>query len=168
MAHVSYWVLLLSSLLLWSSSKLVRGPEAQFCKDRGSVEHSMVSFCILHREWRLWLLCGKERMSCFEVLQSNPFRHCLKDHSRSSLAVPLLCTEQQVREKGFLNQAGCRMSVVRKAAGSGYLSAHQPEHFILTHKEGLFSKCDLSKTRGERALCQQNQARTMQPDLQHV
>lgn len=38
MAHVPNW-LLLHSLLLWSSfvaGKVVRGPEAQLCKDRGS------------------------------------------------------------------------------------------------------------------------------------
>ena len=99
-------------------------------------------------------LRGKERLSWPEVLQSNLW-HCLKAHSRSCLTVLPLFMEQHAWEEGLLNQTGCRISPVKKAAGSGYSSpelSHQPESFILTHKEGLLSKCDLSKP-GKKGPC---------------
>lgn len=89
-------------------------------------------------------------------LQSNLW-HYLKAHSRSSLAVLLLRTEQQVWEESLLNQTGCRVNVARKAAAAaaGYSSpdlSRQPENFILIHEKGLLSKCDLSKP-GKKGPC---------------
>lgn len=90
-------------------------------------------------------LCWKERLSRPEGLI---WRCCVKSHSRSSLTVLLQYREQQVWEEGLLNKTGCRTSMVRKAAGSGYSSPKlplQPENFILTHEEGPLSKRALSK-----------------------
>lgn len=152
MAYVPDWFLL-TSLLPCSSfvaGKVVRGPKAQLCKDRGSaptchggslpLTQGMEALAVGQPE-----LCGKERLAGPQVPN---WRHFVKAHSRSSLAVLLYYLEQQVWEQGLLDKMGCRTSMVNKTAGSGYSSPKlslQPENFISTHGEGLLSKSALSK-----------------------
>lgn len=110
----------------------------------------MEPVCLPHREWRLWP--WHSHRAVWEGKAGWPqvliWRHFVKAHSRSSLAVLFYYMEQQVWEEDLLDKTGCRTSMVNEVAGSGYPSPKlslQPENFILTHEEGLLSKRALSK-----------------------
>lgn len=168
MAYVPNWFLL-NSLPLWSSfvaRKLVGGPKSQLCKNRGSgptwhggclpPTQEMETLAVWAKE-----LCGKERLAGPEVLL---WRDCVKAHSRSSLAVLLYYLEQQVWEEGLLDETGWRTSTSWVCLPVPKAVSPARKFHLDTWGESPQQVCSI-QTSKERALCQQNQVKTMQSDL---
>lgn len=143
MAHVPSW-LLLNSLLLCSSfvaGKLVRGSEAELCEDRGSAP-----------TWHGACLPPTQGMEALAMAQPQSrvgskgwlpqvliWRHFVKAHSRSSLAVLFYYMEQQVWEEDLLDKTGCRTTWLRKLLG------------LVTHPQRCLSSQKISSWHMRRA-----------------